>query len=104
MLERLTAEPERRNLIHPLRSALVRAFVTESPAGNASDAIDAGSPVAVARLVGAIADVESAIEARETIKRWFLRWLRFHIVLATALYLLLALHIWAGIHFGLRWF
>ncbi len=67
-------------------------------------AMDIDSPVAVARLVGSIADVESAIEARETLKRWFSRWLRLHIVLAFALYLFLALHVWAGIHFGLRWF
>jgi len=102
--ERLTMEPERRSRIQPLRSVVVRAFLTESPVGNASAAMDPGSPVAVAALVGAIADVESAIEARETLKRWFLRWLRLHIVLATAMYVLLGLHIWAGIHFGLRWF
>ncbi len=97
-------EPERRGLIHPLRSALLRAFLTESPATDAPGAMDVGSPVAVARLVGSIADVESAIKARETLKRWFSRWLRLHIVLAAGLYLLLVLHIWAGIHFGLRWF
>ncbi len=102
--ERLTMEPERRGLIHPLRSALVRAFLTESTATDAAGAMDVASPVAVARLVGSIADVESAIEVRETFKRWFSRWLRLHIVLAAALYLLLALHVWAGIHFGLRWF
>ncbi len=102
--ERLTMEPERRGLIHPLRSALLRAFLTESTATDAPGAMDVGSPVAVARLVGAIADVESAIKAREMLKRWFSRWLRLHIVLATALYLLLSLHVWAGIHFGLRWF
>jgi len=102
--ERLTMEPERRGLIHPLRSALLRAFITESPAPDAPDVMDVGSPVAVARLVGSIADVESAIEARETLKRSFSRWLRLHIVLATAMYLLLGLHVWSGIHFGLRWF
>jgi len=102
--ERLTMEPERRALIHPLRSALLRAFLTEPTATDAPGAMDVGSPVVVARLVGAIADVESAIEARETLKRWFSRWLRVHIVSSAALYLLLALHIWASIHFGLRWF
>ncbi len=102
--DRLTMEPERRALIHPLRSALFRAFLTESTATDAPDAMDVGSPVAVARLVGSIADVESGIEARETLKRWFSRWLRLHIVLAAGLYLLLGLHVWAGIHFGLRWF
>ncbi len=102
--ERLTMEPDRRDLIHPLRSALLRAFLTESTATDVPGAMDVGSPVAVARLVGSIADVESAIEARETLKRWFSRWLRLHIVMAAALYLVLALHVWAGIHFGLRWF
>ena len=102
--ERLTMEPERRGLIHPLRSALVRAFLTESPAIDAPGGMEVGSPLAVARLVGSIADVESAIKARETLKRWFSRWRRLHIVLATALFLLLGLHVWAGIHFGLRWF
>ena len=101
---RLTMEPERRSLIHPLRSALLRAFLTESPATDAPGAMEVGSPLAVARLVGSIADVESAIKARETLKRWFSRWLRLHIVLAAGLYLLLGLHVWAGIHFGLRWF
>jgi hypothetical protein len=101
---RLALEPERRDLIHPLRSALLRAFLTESPATDVPGAMGVGSPVAVARLVSSIADVESSIEGRETLRRWFSRWLRFHIFIASALYLLLALHIWAGIHFGLRWF
>ena len=102
--ERLTMEPGRRSLIHPLRSALLRVFLKDSTDTDAPGAMDVDSPLAVARLVGSIADVESAIETSETFKRWFSRWLRLHIVLATSLYVLLALHIWAGIHFGLRWF
>ena len=38
--ERLTREPERRALIHPLRSAILRAFLTESPATDAPGAVD----------------------------------------------------------------
>jgi hypothetical protein len=102
--ERLAMEPERRALMHPLRSALLRAFLTESPTPDAPDVMDVGSPATIARLVGSIADVEYAIETGETLKRWFSRWLRLHIALAAGLYLLLALHVWAGIHFGLRWF
>jgi hypothetical protein len=102
--ERLARDPERRALIHPLRNALSRAFVTESPATDGPDLIDVASPVAVARLVDSISDVESAIAARELLKRWFLRWLRLHIFLSVVLYLLLVFHVWAGIHFGLRWF
>jgi hypothetical protein len=102
--ERLRMEPERRSLIRPLRSGLLRTFLAESPSTDPAFVLDVGSPVNVARLVNSISDVESAIEARETLKRWFSRWLRLHIVLALALYLLLGLHVWAGIHFGLRWF
>lgn len=54
-------------------------------------------------VVGSIADVESAITARETLKRWFIIWSRAHIFLAIGMYLLIIFHIWSGIHFGLRW-
>lgn len=56
------------------------------------------------RLSDAIADLEYAIRTHETIKRMFTVWLRIHITLSMVLYTLLALHIWAAIHFGLRWF
>lgn len=67
-----------------------------------------GSPVAVAEvsllsLLGAIADLEYAIEARETLKRAFSRWTVLHISAAIAMYSLLGLHIWNGIYYGLRW-
>ncbi len=58
----------------------------------------------VVRLVSSIADVESAITARETLKQWFTIWYRAHITLIIGMYLLLTLHIWSGVHFGLRWF
>lgn len=66
------------------------------------------SPVAVAEvsllsLLGAIADLEYAIEARETLKRAFSRWTVLHISAAIAMYSLLGLHIWNGIYYGLRW-
>ena len=56
------------------------------------------------RLADSIADLEYAIKTHETFKRWFGSWLKFHIVISFILYLLLALHVWAGIYFGLRWF
>ena len=59
--------------------------------------------VSVVELVSSIADVESAITARETLKQWFTIWLRVHITLAIGMYLLLVFHVWSGIHFGLRW-
>ncbi len=59
--------------------------------------------VNIVNLVSSIADVESAITSRETLKQWFTIWYRAHITLSIGMYLLLILHIWSGIHFGLRW-
>ena len=56
------------------------------------------------RLADSIADVEYAIKTHEIFKRWFSIWLKFHIVISFVLYVLLGLHVWAAIHFGLRWF
>jgi hypothetical protein len=39
----------------------------------------------------------------EFFKRWFSRSLNLHIFLSVILYMLLALHIWNGIYYGLRW-
>jgi hypothetical protein len=100
----LAAHPEQLAVIRPLSGFLTRLvaglFVT---AGGTS----AGTmPVAVKalRLAESISDVEYAVKTHETFKRWFAAWLKFHIVISFILYGLLALHVWAGIHFGLRWF
>ncbi len=58
----------------------------------------------VTRLAESVADLEYAIRTHELFKRWCSRWLTLHLVLSVVLYVLLGLHIWAGIHFGLRWF
>lgn len=100
----LAAHPEEVAALRPLsgffRSLLARLFVA-SPATGARSA-----PVSVraVRLAESIADVEYAIKTHETFKRWFAGWLRFHIVISSILYGLLALHVWAGLHYGLRWF
>lgn len=57
----------------------------------------------VVRTAEGVADLEYAIRTDEVFKRWFSRSLKLHIVLSVILYVLLALHIWSGIHFGLRW-
>ena len=100
----LAAHPEQVAVIRPLSGFLTRLvagfFVT---AGGISEGT---MPVAVRalRLAESIADVEYAVKTHETFKRWFAAWLKFHIVISFILYGLLALHVWAGIHFGLRWF
>jgi hypothetical protein len=64
----------------------------------------AGSPASeVIRLADSVADLEFAVRTHELFKRWFSRALKVHIVLSVLLYVLLGLHISAGIHFGLRW-
>ena len=55
-------------------------------------------------LSESIAEVEYGIRMHETLKRAFRVWLKFHIVMSFVLYALLALHVWAEIYFGLRWF
>jgi len=76
-------------------------------AGLASLGIDlstAGGPAGeVMRIAESVADLEFAIRTDELFKRWFARALAVHIVLSIILYVLLGLHIWAGIHLGLRW-
>jgi len=75
-------------------------------AGMASIGIELpfGGPAAeVTRTAEGVADLEYAVRTHELFKRWFGRSLKLHIVLSVILYLLLALHIGSGIHFGLRW-
>ena len=51
----------------------------------------------------ALADVEYAVRAERALEVILQRWLTLHIIVGVALYVLLALHIWAGLYFGLRW-
>jgi len=55
-------------------------------------------------LSESMADLEYAIKSHQVFRRCFAGWLQLHILLSALLYGLLALHVWAGIHFGLRWF
>ena len=78
---------------------LARVFVPSPAAEPGGMAVS----VRALRLAESMADLEYAVKTHERFKRWFARWLKFHIVISTILYVLLALHIWSGIHFGLRW-
>lgn len=86
----LRAEPKA-----PLLVAGLASFGIElAPAGPGGE---------VTRIAQSVADLEYAIRTHELFKRWFAFALKVHIVLSVLLYVLLGLHIWAGIHFGLRW-
>jgi hypothetical protein len=80
-----------------LRARLVARLSEEPPPGLAQ-------LLNLARLAESIADVEYAIATHEHFKSAFKAWLKLHIVLSLVLYILLGLHVWASIHFGLRWF
>ena len=76
-------------------------------AGLASLGLDlpfSGPAGEVIRIAESVADLEYAVRTHELFKRWFGRSLKLHIILSVILYVLLGLHVWAGIHFGLRWF
>jgi hypothetical protein len=99
----LAAHPEQAALLAPFSGFLARVvagFFVPMPAKQAS----LPAPVRALRLAESMADLEFAIKTHETFKRWFSRWLKFHIVISAILYVLLALHVWSGIQFGLRWF
>lgn len=81
-------------------TAIWLAFFTDSDA-------DAAPPSDLARravrLAEAQADIETAVGVQRRIKWAFGHWLRVHIVISLVLYILMGLHVWATIHFGLRW-
>lgn len=54
-------------------------------------------------LAESIADVEYAIKTHELFKRRSAVWLKVHIATSAAFYVLLILHVWSEIYFGLRW-
>jgi len=88
------APSESEEVKHPLRARLTAWLQPTSHPG----------VVKALHLAGAIADLEYAIASNEKFKRAFSTWLKLHIVISFTLYGLLGLHIWASIHFGLRWF
>lgn len=55
------------------------------------------------RLAESIADVEYAIMAHELLRGRASRWLKLHVLTSTVFYVLLALHVWTSIYFGVRW-
>jgi hypothetical protein len=71
--------------------------------GEASDAESFVLGYRAAELARSIADLEYDIKAQELLKRRFTVWLTVHVATTLAFYALLALHVAAGVYFGLRW-
>ena len=96
----LAADPEQLTLLRPMTGfwgRVVAALLVPRLAIGTSS-------VRALRLSESIADIEYAIKSHETLKRAFATWLKLHILISFVLYGLLALHVWAGVYFGLRWF
>ncbi len=58
----------------------------------------------ISAVAGGIADLEYSIAVHGWMKNRFQKWLRFHVVISGVLCFLLALHVWSGVYYGLRWF
>ena len=96
----LTARPEQRALVRLYGRFLPRVFGRFF--AGPDDALQV--PARIVEVTSAIADVEYGIKTNDLLKKLFSRWLVVHIALSVALLTLLGLHIWSGVHFGLRWF
>ncbi len=57
----------------------------------------------VSAVAGGIADLEYSIAVHGWMKNRFQKWLRFHLVISGVLFFLLAIHVWSGVYYGLRW-
>ncbi len=78
------------------------ALFTPEEAGAGQD--DLAISYRAVRLSESVADLEYAIKSHELLKRRFSLWLKLHIAASAVFYVLLALHVWAAVYFGLRWF
>lgn len=72
-------------------------------AGDPRDAEAFALGYQAAELASSIADLEYDIRAHELLRRRFAVWLAVHVATTVAFYGLLALHVAAGVYFGLRW-
>lgn len=102
----LSARPETKPMVRSDARPAARLLTgLLSPAPVVGLSVPSVATVAdVTNLVESMADLEYAIRTHEIFKRWFGRWLRFHIVFSCFLYLLMFLHIYFAVYFGLRWF
>jgi len=104
MVATLATEPERLTAIRPFASFRRRLAAVLLTADDSNSRQPAVEPLNVVRHVEAIADVEQAILLHDQFKKWFSRWLKWHLCVSLLLYLLLFFHVWASLYFGLRWF
>ena len=95
MLERSPAASQSLPKARTLAAALATVEVRRPFAGAARD---------VVLLAEGVADLEYAVRTHELLKRWFRRMFAAHVILSVTFYLLLGVHVWSSVYFGVRWF
>lgn len=100
----LAAHPELTAVLRPMSGFWSRLAAGLFVASRRTGKEPLPNSVRALRLADAIADLEYAIKTHENFKRWFAVWLKFHIAISLVLYVLLGLHVWSAVYFGLRWF
>lgn len=92
----LAARPDRGVALRSLaRARLLGRFAGLSP--------DLRLAKDVHDLTESVADLEFTLSAEKEMKLIFKYWLTLHILLAFLLLALVALHVWSGFYFGMRW-
>ena len=99
----LIKEPEAAGRLRPFAGFFSRLAAPFFVAKAGATAGPMSAPSRALRLSESMADLEYAIKTHELAKSTFGRWLACHIIIALILYALLALHIWSGWYFGIRW-
>jgi len=100
----LSAQPQQVAILQPFSGFFGRLFGGILLRPNKTSPISSSASIRALELSDSIADLEYAIRTHEAFKSAFSVWLKLHIALSFALYALLALHVWAALSFGLRWF
>ena len=83
---------------------ILRRFFLNIFVDSSVDSLRTSPPVKAVKIVESIADIEYSIKTHEKFKLYFKRWLKVHIYMSLVFYIGIVLHIWAAIHFGIRWF
>lgn len=98
---------DQRQRLGALRANYDQLVAEQTAAAPQSPAASRAAPQwlggSVRGLVTDIADLEDAIARREVLKTALSGWTVLHVTAALVLYPLLALHVWSGIYYGLRW-
>lgn len=98
-IEQVKAQPQEASLARRLRYLPARLLFNSSNADT-----DEHAGLRAVRLAESVSDLEYSVSTHQVMKAAFAKWLKIHIFFALVLYVLLALHIWSAIHFGIRWF